>query len=165
MICASHNPVHDYGIKFFGGDGFKLSDDTELVIDQLMVDPVDELPRPDGGEIGLVTVDDYAPRLYLDFLKTTVTHSFAGMKIVIDCANGAAYALAPAVFRELGAEVVTVGAEPNGLNINEGVGSTHPEYLRKEVLRHKADLGLSFGQAPRMSQIRSPTSCTDMASN
>ena len=69
-------------------------------------------------------------------MKTTVKHSFSGMKIVLDCANGAAYQLAPTVFRELGAEVITVGAEPNGLNINDGVGSTHPEYLREEVLKH-----------------------------
>ncbi|WP_274653930.1 phosphoglucosamine mutase [Paenibacillus humicola] len=154
MISASHNPVEDNGIKFFGGDGFKLSDDTELEIERLMDAEADVLPRPEGGEIGTVTVNDHASRVYLDFLKTTVSHSFAGLKIVLDCANGAAYALAPAVFRELGAEVITVGAEPNGLNINDGVGSTHPEYLRGEVLKHGADLGLSFdGDADRLIAI------------
>ncbi|BBH24046.1 phosphoglucosamine mutase [Paenibacillus baekrokdamisoli] len=154
MISASHNPVEDNGIKFFGGDGFKLSDDTENEIERLMDAQTDELPRPEGGEIGLVTVEDQAKRLYIDFLKTTVEHSFAGKKIVLDCANGAAYSLAPTVFRELGAEVIVVGAEPNGLNINDGVGSTHPEYLRDEVLRQGADLGLSFdGDADRLIAI------------
>ncbi|MBB3111772.1 phosphoglucosamine mutase [Paenibacillus phyllosphaerae] len=154
MISASHNPVEDNGIKFFGGDGFKLSDETENEIERLMDAEVDELPRPEGGEIGSVTTEEHAQRLYLDFLKTTVTHSFAGLKIVLDCANGSAYSLAPSVFRELGAEVITVGAEPNGLNINDGVGSTHPEYLREEVLKHGADLGLSFdGDADRLIAI------------
>lgn len=154
MISASHNPVQDNGIKFFGGDGYKLSDETENEIERLMDAQVDELPRPEGGDIGSVTVDEHAKRLYLDFLKTTVTHSFAGLKVVLDCANGSAYSLAPAVFRELGADVITVGAEPNGLNINDGVGSTHPEYLRDEVLKHGADLGLSFdGDADRLIAI------------
>jgi len=154
MISASHNPVEDNGIKFFGGDGFKLSDETELEIERLMDAEQDELPRPVGDQIGSVRSDKQAHRLYLDFLKTTVNHSFAGLKIVLDCANGAAYSLAPTVFRELGAEVITVGAEPNGLNINDGVGSTHPEYLREEVIKHGADLGLSFdGDADRLIAI------------
>ncbi|UVI29769.1 phosphoglucosamine mutase [Paenibacillus spongiae] len=154
MISASHNPVEDNGIKFFGGDGFKLSDETELEIERLMDAEHDELPRPEGGQIGSVTLEEQASRKYLDFLKTTVTQSFNGLKIVLDCANGAAYSLAPTVFRELGAEVITVGAEPNGLNINDGVGSTHPQFLREEVLKHGADLGLSFdGDADRLIAI------------
>lgn len=154
MISASHNPVEDNGIKFFGGDGFKLSDDTENEIERLMDAQTDELPRPEGGEIGSVSEDDQANRLYIDFLKTTVQHSFAGKRIVLDCANGAAYSLAPTVFHELGAEVIVVGAEPNGRNINDGVGSTHPEYLRDEVLKQGADLGLSFdGDADRLIAI------------
>lgn len=154
MISASHNPVEDNGIKFFGGDGFKLSDETENEIERLMDAEVDELPRPEGRDIGTVTVDDTAKRAFIDFLKTTVTHSFAGLKIVLDCANGSAYSIAPTVFRELGAEIVTVGAEPNGLNINDGVGSTHPEYLREEVLKHGANFGLSFdGDADRLIAI------------
>ncbi|QYR22226.1 phosphoglucosamine mutase [Paenibacillus sp. sptzw28] len=154
MISASHNPVEDNGIKFFGGDGFKLSDDTELEIERLMDAGSDELPRPEGAQLGTVMDEEHGKRLYLDFLKTTVSHSFAGLKVVLDCANGAAYSLAPSVFRELGAEVITVGAEPNGLNINDGVGSTHPEYLREEVLKHNADLGLSFdGDADRLIAI------------
>ncbi len=154
MISASHNPVQDNGIKFFGGDGFKLSDETENEIERLMDAEIDELPRPTGGDIGTASYEGNAKRLYIDFLKTTVSSRFEGLKIVLDCANGAAYELAPAVFRELGAEVITVGAEPDGRNINEGVGSTHPEYLRDEVLRHGADLGLSFdGDADRLIAI------------
>lgn len=154
MISASHNPVEDNGIKFFAGDGFKLSDETEIRIEQLIDAEQDELPRPVGGDIGTVTDDDSAKKRYLDFLKTTITGGFSGLKIVLDCANGSAYELAPAVFRELGAEIITVGAEPDGRNINAGVGSTHPEYLREQVLTHKADLGLSFdGDADRLIAI------------
>lgn len=154
MISASHNPVEDNGIKFFAGDGFKLSDETELEIEALIDAERDELPRPEGGDIGSVTNEEGAKKRYLDYLKTTVQGNFSGLKIVLDCANGAAYELAPAVFRELGAEVTTVGAEPDGRNINAGVGSTHPEYLREKVLELGADIGLSFdGDADRLIAI------------
>lgn len=154
MISASHNPVEDNGIKFFAGDGFKLSDDTELEIEQLIDAVVDGLPRPEGGDIGAVSSDKGAKQRYLDYLKTTIKGDFSGLKIVLDCANGSAYELAPSVFRELGADIITVGAEPDGLNINAGVGSTHPEYLTEQVLKHGADLGLSFdGDADRLIAI------------
>ena len=154
MISASHNPVEDNGIKFFAGDGYKLLDDTELEIEHLMDAEVDTLPRPVGGELGTVTDDPRAKFLYTEFLKSTVKSSFAGMKIVLDCAHGAAYELAPHIFRELGAEVVAIGVTPDGRNINAGCGSTHPEMLREEVLRVKADLGLSFdGDADRLIAI------------
>lgn len=154
MISASHNPVEDNGIKFFGGDGFKLLDETEAEIERLMDAEEDNLPRPVGGAIGTLTTDLTAKRRYLDYLKTTVTHSFAGLTIVLDCAHGAAYELAPEVFRELGANVVTIGAEPNGLNINAGVGSTHPELLAAKVKEIGADLGLAFdGDADRLIAI------------
>jgi len=154
MISASHNPVEDNGIKFFGGDGFKLLDETEAEIERLMDAEEDNLPRPVGGAIGTLTTDMTAKRRYLDYLKTTVTHSFAGLTIVLDCAHGAAYELAPDVFRELGANVVTIGAEPNGLNINAGVGSTHPELLAAKVKEIGADLGLAFdGDADRLIAI------------
>lgn len=154
MISASHNPVEDNGIKFFGGDGYKLLDDTELEIEALMDAASDELPRPVGGELGTVTEEPEAKLAYLDFLKATVQSSFKGLKIVLDCANGAAYELAPRIFKELGAEVVTIGAEPNGRNINDGCGSTHPEALAKIVREQKADLGLSFdGDADRLIAI------------
>lgn len=154
MISASHNPVADNGIKFFGGDGFKLSDDTELEIEKLMDAEVDQLPRPVGADLGNVIVDNDSKYKYLDFLKTTITQSFTGLKIVLDSANGAAFELAPMLFRDLGAEVITIGSEPNGLNINDHCGSTHPEKLKQEVLNHKADLGLAFdGDADRLIAI------------
>ena len=154
MISASHNPVEDNGIKFFGGDGFKLSDETELEIEALMDAEVDSLPRPVGADLGNVIIDNKSKFKYLEFLKTTVTHSFTGLKIVLDNANGAAYELAPQLFRDLGAEVITIGSEPNGLNINDHCGSTHPENLREAVLQHKADLGLAFdGDADRLIAI------------
>ncbi|AIQ14609.1 phosphoglucosamine mutase [Paenibacillus durus] len=154
MISASHNPVEDNGIKFFGGDGFKLSDETELRIEELMDAKTDELPRPVGSGLGTVKEDFESKYLYLDFLKTTISHSFKGLKVVLDCAHGAAYELAPKLFRELGAEVIAIGAEPDGLNINDGFGSTHPQKLREEVLRLGADLGLAFdGDADRLIAI------------
>ncbi|MFB5763532.1 phosphoglucosamine mutase [Paenibacillus medicaginis] len=154
MISASHNPVEDNGIKFFGGDGFKLSDETELKIEALMDADEDRLPRPVGSGLGAVTVDDKSRYLYLDYLKTTVSNSFKGLKVVLDCANGAAYELAPKLFAELGAEVIAIGAGPDGLNINDHCGSTHPEKLKEEVLRQKADIGLAFdGDADRLIAI------------
>jgi len=154
MISASHNPVEDNGIKFFGADGYKLSDETELEIERLLDAGKDELPRPEGGGIGTVATDAEAKYRYLEYLKTTVRHSFAGLRIVMDCAHGAAYELAPRIFRELGAEVITVGAEPDGLNINDGVGSTHPEHLIAQVKAHGADLGLSYdGDADRLIAV------------
>jgi len=154
MISASHNPVEDNGIKFFGSDGFKLSDETELEIERLIDAERDELPRPEGGGIGTVMSDNEAKYRYLEHLKTTVKHSFTGLRIVMDCAHGAAYELAPRIFRELGAEVIAVGTEPDGLNINAGVGSTHPEHLIAQVKAHGADLGLSYdGDADRLIAV------------
>ncbi|MGP0587448.1 phosphoglucosamine mutase [Paenibacillus timonensis] len=154
MISASHNPVEDNGIKFFGSDGFKLSDDTELQIEELLDKDTDELPRPIGGGLGTVTVDNESKLKYLDHLKTTIGSSFKGLKVVLDCANGAAYELAPKLFSELGAEVHTLAAEPNGLNINDHCGSTHPERLKEEVVRLGAHLGLAFdGDADRLIAI------------
>ncbi|MFB9276364.1 phosphoglucosamine mutase [Cohnella cellulosilytica] len=154
MISASHNPVADNGIKFFGGDGYKLLDETEAEIERLMDAEEDVLPRPIGGDIGSVTSDKGAKSLYIEYLKSTVSQSFAGVKLVLDCAHGSAYELAPEIFRALGAEVIAYGAEPNGLNINEGVGSTHPEMLAAKVKEHGADLGLAFdGDADRLIAI------------
>ncbi|WP_123042086.1 phosphoglucosamine mutase [Cohnella candidum] len=154
MISASHNPVDDNGIKFFGGDGFKLLDETEAEIERLMDAETDTLPRPTGGDIGTVATDESAKQHYIDYLKTTVGNRFDGLKIVLDCAHGAAYELAPAIFRELGAEVIEYGTDPTGLNINDGVGSTHPEQLAKKVVEHGANLGLAFdGDADRLIAI------------
>jgi len=154
MISASHNPVEDNGIKFFGGDGFKLSDDTEAEIERLLDEERDGLPRPAGTELGRVQDDPALKQRYLEYLKTTVDVRFDGMKIVLDCANGAAHELAPRVFAGLGAEVVAIAASPDGGNINVGCGSTHPELLRAAVREHGADLGLAFdGDADRLIAV------------
>lgn len=154
MISASHNPVEDNGIKFFGSDGFKLFDETELEIEKLLDAATDELPRPEGGDLGTVLDDPEAKFRYADYLKTTVNRSFHGLKVVLDCAHGAAYELAPKIFRDLGAEVHTIGTEPNGRNINDHCGSTHPEKLKEEVVRMGADIGLSFdGDADRLIAV------------
>ncbi|MEK8127854.1 phosphoglucosamine mutase [Paenibacillus filicis] len=154
MISASHNPVEDNGIKFFGADGFKLSDETELEIERLMDAEVDELPRPTGGDIGTVTDDPAGKFAYLDYIQSTVKSSFQGFRVVLDCAHGAAYELAPKVFEELGAEVITIGAEPTGRNINDHCGSTHPQELQRLVVEHKAHIGLAFdGDADRLIAV------------
>lgn len=154
MISASHNPVQDNGIKFFGSDGFKLTDETEFEIERLLDAEVDELPRPIGVDMGTVTIDEGAKYKYAEFLQGTVKNRFDGIKIVLDCAHGAAFELAPLIFRELGAEVIAIGNTPNGLNINDNCGSTHTELIREAVVKHGAQLGLSFdGDADRLIAI------------
>ncbi|WP_134703788.1 phosphoglucosamine mutase [Ammoniphilus sp. YIM 78166] len=154
MISASHNPFQDNGIKFFGGDGFKLSDELEADIEALMDAEEDQLPRPVEAAIGTVTDYREGGQRYLSYLKTTVNNTFHGLKVVLDCANGAAYALAPQLFRDLGAETVVLAHQPDGFNINEGCGSTHPEHLQKVVVEQKADLGLAFdGDADRLIAV------------
>ncbi|GAA4702946.1 phosphoglucosamine mutase [Brevibacillus fulvus] len=150
MISASHNPYPDNGIKFFGNNGFKLSDEVESEIEQYLDASEDTLPRPTGADIG--TVLDYfeGGQKYLSHLKSTISERFDGYKIVLDCANGAVSSLAARLFADVEAEVVTIGANPNGVNINENCGSTHPERLQEEVIKQKAHLGLSFdGDADR----------------
>ncbi|MFV9511788.1 phosphoglucosamine mutase [Tepidibacillus sp. LV47] len=154
MISASHNPVEDNGIKFFGADGYKLSDETELEIESYLDQEEDNLPRPIGGEIGRVEERYDAKDIYLEYLKTTISHRFDGLKIVLDTANGAAYELAPRLFQELGAKVIPLYHQPDGTNINENCGSTHPESLRQKVIEHQADLGLAFdGDADRLIAV------------
>lgn len=154
MISASHNPVQDNGIKFFGSDGYKLLDETELGIEQLMDASEDQLPRPIGDGLGTVSVDLEAKWRYVEYLKSTVDQRFDGMRIVLDCAHGAASEMAPRLFHELGAELIVIGAEPTGLNINVHRGSMHPEKLKEVVVRHKAHLGLAFdGDADRLIAI------------
>lgn len=153
MISASHNPVADNGIKFFGGDGFKLSDQEEDEIESLL-DGEDHMPRPVGGDIGRLEDRPDALSRYVEHLRSTVTRRFDGVRVVLDCGNGAAYRIAPEVFRNLGAEVITVNAEPNGVNINVKCGSTYPEVVREAVLKHKAAAGLSFdGDADRLIAV------------
>ena len=150
MISASHNPFPDNGIKFFGSNGFKLSDDVETEVEQYLDAAEDNLPRPVGEQIGTVLEFLEGGQKYLSHLKSTVSERFDGLKVVLDCANGAVSSLAARLFADVDAEVITIGANPNGVNINEQCGSTHPERLQEEVLKHKADLGLSFdGDADR----------------
>ena len=154
MISASHNPVQDNGIKFFGGDGFKLLDEKEAEIERLLDAETDELPRPVGGDIGTVLNYKEGAQKYLQFLKGTVMHRFDNLKIVVDCANGAASALAAQLFADMEADVVTIACNPDGLNINENCGSTHPEMLQKTVVEQGAILGLAFdGDADRLIAV------------
>ncbi|MGD6941257.1 phosphoglucosamine mutase [Cytobacillus gottheilii] len=154
MISASHNPVADNGIKFFGPDGFKLSDEQENEIESLMDQPEDSLPRPVGGDLG--QVNDYfeGGQKYLQYLKQTVDEDFSGIHIALDCAHGATSPLATHLFADLDADLSMMGASPNGLNINEGVGSTHPEALAAFVKEKNADVGLAFdGDGDRLIAI------------
>lgn len=154
MISASHNPVQDNGIKFFGRDGYKLLDETELEIEKLLDQDVDRLPRPSGPDVGSRSVQKELTRAYLAHLKQSIDHRFDGLKVVLDCANGAASQLAPVLFRELGAEVVVFSGEPDGVNINANCGSTHPEALQQLVVQHQADIGLAFdGDADRLIAV------------
>lgn len=153
MISASHNPALDNGIKFFGNDGFKLADDQELEIEALLDASEDTLPRPSAE--GLGTLVDYPEglRKYEKFLVTTGT-DLSGMTVALDTANGAASVSARDVFLDLNAEIAVIGEKPNGLNINDGVGSTHPEQLQELVKETGADLGLAFdGDSDRLIAV------------
>ena len=150
VISASHNPYDDNGIKFFSGDGNKLPDATEEAIEAALDAPLACVPSAELGRAR--RVDDAAGR-YIEFCKSTFPAAFdlKGLRLVVDCAHGAAYQTAPHVMHELGAEVVTIGASPNGLNINDGVGATHPAALREAVLANRADLGIAVdGDADRL---------------
>jgi phosphoglucosamine mutase len=154
MISASHNPVEDNGIKFFGPDGFKLSDDQEAEIEELMDMAEDQLPRPVGENLG--QVNDYfeGGQKYLQYLKQTVDEDFSGIHIALDCAHGATSPLATHLFADLDADLSMMGASPNGLNINAGVGSTHPGALAAFVKEKEADVGLAFdGDGDRLIAI------------
>lgn len=152
VISASHNPFHDNGIKLFGADGYKLPDEVEAHLESLMESDDLEARRARASDIGRAQrIDDAAGR-YITHLKQAFPkgRDLGGLKIVIDCAHGAAYRIAPTVLAELGAEVVTRGVEPNGLNINDGCGATHPEQLGRAVLETGADLGIALdGDADR----------------
>ena len=150
MISASHNPAHDNGIKFFGPDGFKLSDDAEAEIEALMADGVDAVPPADIGRAR--RIEDGRGR-YVEYCKTTLPRgaSLRGLKVVIDCANGAAYRVAPEVLWELGAEVIPVGVSPDGYNINRQVGSTDTRAAAETVVAHGAHVGICLdGDADRV---------------
>jgi len=146
VISASHNPYQDNGIKFFKGDGFKLPDEIEAHIESLLAQPEFEETRPTGTEIGQAFRIDDARGRYLSYLKSTFPKELEldGLKIVVDCAHGATYRVAPEVMEELGAEVIPIGVRPNGRNINRLCGATHPEGMARLVTRYQADLGIAF---------------------
>ena len=153
VISASHNPFHDNGVKFFGPDGKKLNDELEAEIERLVDQPI---VVADPAQLGKARRINDAIGRYIEFCKSTYTadQSLAGLRIVLDCAHGAGYKIGPAVFRELGAEVFTIGNEPDGLNINKDVGSTHPEALQAAVKQHRADLGVALdGDADRVVMV------------
>ncbi|KIL41900.1 phosphoglucosamine mutase [Gordoniibacillus kamchatkensis] len=154
MISASHNPAADNGIKFFGSDGFKLVDEMEQQIEALLDHTDDAIPRPVGAEVGRVLERQDACGMYVNYLAGTTRERLDGMKIVMDCANGAAAAIAPEVLRALGANVIPLAAAPNGVNINVNCGSTHPSALQDAVVREGAQLGLAFdGDADRLIAV------------
>ena len=150
VISASHNPYFDNGIKFFSSEGKKLPDEIQEAINQELEK---ELKIEDTANLGKsIRVNDANGR-YIEFCKSTFPYHFdlSNLKIVVDCAHGAAYSVGPSVFKELGAKVVSLYNEPDGLNINENCGSTHPEHLQKAVVEHEADLGIAFdGDADRV---------------
>lgn len=152
VISASHNAYTDNGIKFFGADGRKLSDDIELEIERLLDEEMSVVATDQLGKVR--RIDDARGR-YIEFCKSTVPGlNLNGMKIVVDTANGAAYHIAPDVFEELGAEVVALANTPDGFNINRDCGSTHPEKLQQRVLEEKADLGVALdGDADRLIMV------------
>ena len=155
VISASHNPFADNGIKFFSATGSKLSDEWELSVE----DVIKELPQwVDSTALGRTKRLDDAAGRYIEFCKSTFSNDLTlkGVKIVVDAANGAAYQIAPKVFHELGAEVISLGCSPDGFNINKGVGATHPESLVKAVMEHKADYGVALdGDADRLQFVDS----------
>jgi phosphoglucosamine mutase len=153
VISASHNPFYDNGIKIFSGTGFKLPDEIEHTIEQLIFSGELSGARPTAGDVGRAFRVDDATGRYVDFLKRTFPErlTLRGLKIGVDCAHGAAYRVAPHVLEELGAEVFSVGVEPDGENINRNCGSMHPEVISREVVEHGADVGITLdGDADRV---------------
>ena len=154
QITASHNPAADNGIKFFGKDGMKLSDELEYEIEQLLDSPTDTLPRPSAEGLGTVNNYPEGALKYMGFLQKTIPTDLDGMQIALDGANGATSGLLARLFADLNAEFVTMGTEPNGLNINDGVGSTHPEALAEFVKDNGVQAGLAFdGDGDRLIAV------------
>ena len=154
VISASHNPMEFNGIKFFNGDGYKLSDALEDEIEALIANDMKDITLPTGSEIGKIEYRFDLIREYIDFMKKTVPVDLTGMKIVIDCAEGASYKTSVETLRELGAELVAIHTNPDGTNINSNCGSTHMEELQARVVYEKAAVGLAFdGDADRMLAV------------
>ena len=164
VISASHNPFQDNGIKLFSGDGFKLPDESEEQIEELMDSEVLIESQPTGQDVGKAFRIDDAPGRYIVFVKNTFPNDLAldGLKIVLDCAHGATYKVAPAVFEELGAEVIKLGVSPNGTNINYRCGAVYPELMQKAVGEHKADIGIALdGDGDRVIVVDEKGSIVD----
>ncbi|QZY55599.1 phosphoglucosamine mutase [Crassaminicella profunda] len=154
VISASHNPVEYNGIKFFNQDGFKLPDEVEEEIEEIILNHKEIDVNPTGKDLGRKIEIDDAIKQYANFLKNTIDVDLRGMKIAVDCSNGAAYVAAPSVLSALGAEIKIIHHKPDGLNINLNCGSTHPEEVQKEVLDWGADIGLAFdGDADRLIAV------------
>ena len=156
VISASHNPYEFNGIKFFGPTGYKLPDEVEESIEELVLKEMDEGERPTGRDIGRVLEEVGAEKDYADFCLSCYEEekALSGLTVVIDCANGASYKVAPHVWRRLGAKVIPIHCEPDGVNINDRCGSTHPQSLIKAVLENQADLGLAYdGDADRVVAV------------
>ena len=154
VISASHNPYEYNGIKFFNNKGFKLSDELEERIEKLILDNDDNIKNPVGAEIGKKIEMDNAVHAYIDFLKKTIDVNLRGMKIAVDCANGASYIAAPSVLADLGAQITVINNKPDGKNINTKCGSTHPEGLQKLVIDTGSHIGLAFdGDADRLIAV------------
>jgi phosphoglucosamine mutase len=152
MISASHNPVEDNGIKFFGPDGFKLTDAEEERVEELLQRTYED--RPEGTAIGRVRPAEDVLDVYLDHLVGVADADLSGLRVVVDCANGSASTVAPPVLERLGCDVIAIHAAPDGNNINAGCGSTHPEVVRAAVLEHDADVGLAHdGDADRLIAV------------
>ena len=150
VISASHNPVEYNGIKFFNSEGYKLSDNLENEIEEIILSRQEILPAPTGGQIGTKSIAEDALDDYIAFLEKTTTARFDGLKIALDCANGASYKAAPIALLDLGAKMCIIHNEPDGTNINENCGSTHIEELQAFVKEHQADVGFAFdGDADR----------------
>ncbi|WP_072724535.1 phosphoglucosamine mutase [Tepidibacter thalassicus] len=154
VISASHNPVEYNGIKFFNKDGYKLDDSIELEIEHLIEEMNKIECNPIGENIGTKIEKKEAVRDYVNYLKSIVDVDFKNLKVILDCANGASFEVAPLVFEELGANVITINNKPDGKNINLNCGSTHPELLQQEVLKNNADIGLAYdGDADRLIAV------------
>ncbi|MGE5390930.1 MAG: phosphoglucosamine mutase [Deltaproteobacteria bacterium] len=152
VISASHNPVEDNGIKFFGSSGYKLPDDIEAEIEELVLSGTSDMPTPSGADVGRVYGIVEAENNYMSFLSACydLEKDLEGLTLVVDCANGAAYSVGPEMWRRLGARVIPIHDQPNGVNINDRCGSTHIEVLRQEVLNNGADMGIAYdGDADR----------------
>lgn len=154
VISASHNPVEYNGIKFFNSEGFKLDDEIELKIENYIEDISQIEYTPTGSKVGKKVYYDNSKREYIDYLKSIIDTDFSSMKVVLDCANGAAYEVAPIVFEELGANIIIINNTPDGNNINDNCGSTHPQKLQEVVKSENADLGLAYdGDADRLIAV------------